>query len=150
MNINELLNELVKHNISLSGRAISQIWGMDETSFSKKKKSGTQIKQKNIMQLEDALGIKLTSKENYETINNSLSRYSNNNIKEKRKYFGKRIEIIKNKNKLSDLEMAKLLNINEKELINIIKGEIQPDLNLLDNIKQNFQVSIDWLLYNDN
>lgn len=46
--------------MKVSGREIANIWGMDETSFSRKKKLGTEIKYKNLLQLEDKLGIKLT------------------------------------------------------------------------------------------
>lgn len=59
MNIIELQNTLQNLQISITAREIANIWGMDETSFSKKKKSGTQIKYKNIVQLENKLGISL-------------------------------------------------------------------------------------------
>lgn len=59
MNIIELQTILKKLDINKTAREIAEIWGMDETSFSKKKKNGTEIKQKNIEQLEKELGIKL-------------------------------------------------------------------------------------------
>ena len=148
MNINELLKELTKRNISLSGRAISQIWGMDETSFSKKKKSGTQIKQKNIIQLEEVLGIKLIKELEKDSIN-TLERHFDADIKSKRIKFGSRIEEIRNKNNISNAQMAGLLNISEKELYDITSGKLQPNIILLDNLKQNFKISIDWLLYGE-
>ena len=148
MNINELLKELTKRNISLSGRAISQIWGMDETSFSKKKKSGTQIKQKNIIQLEEVLGIKLIKELEKDSIN-TLERHFDADIKSKRIKFGSRIEEIRNKNNISNARMAGLLNISEKELYDITSGKLQPNIILLDNLKQNFKISIDWLLYGE-
>ena len=43
--------------------------------------------------------------------------------------------------------MAGLLNISENELNKIIQGNLLPDLNFIDNLKQNFNISIDWLLY---
>ena len=148
MNINELLEELTKRNIALSGRAISKIWGMDETSFSKKKKAGTQIKQKNVIQLEAALGIKLFQNKNDENTN-TLERQFDKNIETKRKNCGIRILEIKNKNNLSDIQMAGILNVSVNDLMKIITGEIQPNIEMLDNIKQNFKVSIDWLLYGE-
>ena len=48
MNINELFEELAKRNINISARRISQIWGMDEASFSRKKRKGSEIKYENI------------------------------------------------------------------------------------------------------
>lgn len=61
MNILELQTTLKKLHINITAREIAEIWGMDETSFSKKKKVGSEIKQKNIEQLENKLGIKLTN-----------------------------------------------------------------------------------------
>lgn len=60
MNIIELQNTLQNMNITITAREIAKTWGMDETSFSKKKKIGSQIKHKNIVQLENKLGITLT------------------------------------------------------------------------------------------
>lgn len=60
MNIDELLERLIKLNINITAREISAIWGMDEASFSRKKKDGSEIKFKNIKQLEDKLNICLT------------------------------------------------------------------------------------------
>lgn len=59
MNILELQTTLQNQNISMTAREIANIWGMDETSFSKKKKKGSAIKHKNLVQLEEKLGIKL-------------------------------------------------------------------------------------------
>ena len=60
MNINELFTTLQKLNINLSNREIANLWGMDEASFSRKKKIGTAIKQKNIEQIEQKYDICLT------------------------------------------------------------------------------------------
>lgn len=64
MNINELSEELTKRNINISARRISEIWGMDEASFSRKKRLGSEIKFENIKQLEKELNINLTNTEN--------------------------------------------------------------------------------------
>lgn len=63
MNISELQKELTERNINIPAYKIAEIWGMDETSFSKKKKNGTAIKLKNIEQLEQALKINLTKRD---------------------------------------------------------------------------------------
>lgn len=62
MNISELQQELTKRNINIPAREIAHIWGMDETSFSKKKKIGSQIKYQKIQELEQALNIDLIDK----------------------------------------------------------------------------------------
>lgn len=59
MNITELQERLTNLNINASNREISQIWGMDESSFSRKKRENTEIKYKNIEQLEKTYNIQL-------------------------------------------------------------------------------------------
>jgi phage repressor protein C with HTH and peptisase S24 domain len=59
MNIIELEELLRKRNINASNRLICNIWGMDEASYSRKKKALTEVKQKNIEQLEEHFAIKL-------------------------------------------------------------------------------------------
>lgn len=145
MNINELLQKLKKRNISLTGRAIAEIWGMDETSFSKKKTAETQIKQKNIIQLEKFLNISLLDKENEISLERDFKQDLNLNLEN----FGNKIKKIMTKNSLSFSEMAKILNISEQELNNIITGKLFPDVLLLHNIQKNFKLTINWLLYED-
>lgn len=60
MNIDELFERLTKLNINITAREISAIWGMDEASFSRKKRTGSEIKYRNIKQLEQELNINLT------------------------------------------------------------------------------------------
>lgn len=58
MNIVELETELKKQGIkNLTGRAISNVWGMNEQSYSRKRKDGTDIKEKNIRQIEQHYNI---------------------------------------------------------------------------------------------
>lgn len=64
MNINELFEALQAANINPSNRDIANLWGMDEASFSRKKKKGTEIKQKNIEQIEQQYDICLTQPSN--------------------------------------------------------------------------------------
>lgn len=68
MNISELQDKLKKLNITISARQISKIWGMDEASFSRKKRLGSEIKYENIIQLEQFLHINLTAN-NQENVN---------------------------------------------------------------------------------
>ncbi len=60
MDILELQAKLKENNINITAREISAIWGMNEQSFSKKKKEKTPIKYRNIEQLEKHLNIVLT------------------------------------------------------------------------------------------
>lgn len=60
MNVLELQEKLKNLNIDISAKEICSIWGMDEAAFSRKKKFGSEIKFKNIKQLEEAYNIDLT------------------------------------------------------------------------------------------
>ena len=73
MNISELLTNLKKLNIDLKYKDIYDLWGMDSASFSRKKKAGTEIKLKNIRQLENKYNIKLYQDKNIkQNINNDF------------------------------------------------------------------------------
>ena len=74
MNITELEELLKSKNIAVTNRLISNIWGMDETAYSRKKKTGTEIKQKNIEQVERHFAIQLSTN-NYISDSVSLDFY---------------------------------------------------------------------------
>lgn len=61
MNITELEELLKSKKIAVTNRLISNIWGMDETAYSRKKKTGSEIKQKNIEQIERHFAIQLST-----------------------------------------------------------------------------------------
>ena len=79
MNILELKNELTKRNINMPDADICRLWGMDTASFSRKKKLGTEIKQKNIQQLEELLKIDLIGRDrDLSEINSRLEKIKKN------------------------------------------------------------------------
>ena len=59
MNIIELQDKLKNLNIDVTAQDICNIWGMDKAVFSRKKKAETEIKYKNIVQLEKHFNIEL-------------------------------------------------------------------------------------------
>lgn len=61
MNIIELEEILRNNKVAVTNRLICNIWGMDEAAYSRKKKALTEIKQKNIEQLEKHFAIKIIS-----------------------------------------------------------------------------------------
>lgn len=65
MNIIELIRELNNLKIDVSDSDICKILGMDKGQFSRKKKAGTDLKFKNINQIEQYFNIKLTKVENF-------------------------------------------------------------------------------------
>jgi len=79
VNILELQDKLTKLNINMPDADICRIWGMDTASFSRKKKSGTEIKHKNIQQLEETLKIDLIDRDvTLSDINGRLNKIKEN------------------------------------------------------------------------
>ena len=80
---------------------------------------------------------------------NTFERQNDTTVNEKSSQFGKRLSLVQEKHNFLDREMAKLLKISEDEYIDLVCGDKEPDLQILNCIKQNFKVSIDYLLYGD-
>ncbi|MFR1671628.1 MAG: helix-turn-helix domain-containing protein [Candidatus Gastranaerophilaceae bacterium] len=80
---------------------------------------------------------------------NSGERQNDTQVEQKSSQFGKRLSELQAKHNFLDREMAKLLDITERTYISIVVGKKQPDIGVLNRIKQNFKVSIDYLLYGD-
>ena len=70
-----------------------------------------------------------------------------NNIHNRVTSFFHRLKEIQTSNKLLDKELAKILEISEKRYLSISLGKEEPTLKEINNIKTNFNVDIDWLLY---
>ncbi len=81
---------------------------------------------------------------------NSLRRQNDENICLKLTQAGKRLVKIQEKHNFLDKEMAQLLKISEKEYIKLIMGELDFNIYILANLKQNFEVDIDELLFGSN
>lgn len=80
---------------------------------------------------------------------NSFERQNDLTVFEKVSDFGKRLSAIQAKYNFLDKEMSKLLGIPEKSYISLVVGDKLPSLDVLNQIKRNFKVSIDYLLYGD-
>lgn len=90
-----------------------------------------------------------TDNEDIQITENSGERQNDTQVEQKSSQFGKRLSELQAKHNFLDREMAKLLDINERTYISIVVGKKQPDIAVLNRIKQNFKVSIDYLLYGD-
>lgn len=72
MNILQLEETLKNAGIILSGRAISEIIGMAESSYSRKRRLGSEIKYQDIVKIEKALDINLTDLNNFLRTNGNI------------------------------------------------------------------------------
>ena len=136
MNFQELFDTLENlTNKKFSQSEIAEILDCKRANISKRAKNNSEITVSELQTIENFYGLSL-----YPNKTNSLDRHFDANIKAKQEACGHRICEIRDKNNLSSFQMAGLLNISEKAL---------PDLRVLNNLKQNFKVSIDWVLYGE-
>ena len=81
--------------------------------------------------------------------NNTLERQNDTTVKERVSHFGERLGELQDKHEYLDKDMAKLLKISEEDYIDLKLGDIEPELEVLNRLKQCFKVSIDYLLYGE-
>lgn len=137
-----ILQNLTNKKTSLS--LLGEILDVTPANISKRAKSGSEITVSELKKIENYFGVAIYKNEFY-----SLERHFDAEISRKQENCGGRIADIQYKNNLSGFQMAGLLNISEKELADIVVGKALPDLRVLNNLKQNFNVSIDWVLYGE-
>ena len=119
---------------------------MDRVAVHGRANRNSKFKPDEIKKIEQAFNVELDS---VSIINNSGEKVKDDTIIERTENFGKRLFKIQEKNDLTDRQMAKLLGIYEDEYVDLAYGDKEPNLRVLNNIKSNFQVSIDYLLYGE-
>lgn len=145
---NDLLTKLTyltKRN-NLSNTEIGNAINVERRAMSGRADRNSKFKPEEIKKIEQAFNVELDS---VSIINNSGERISDDKIKDRTENFGKRLFKIQEKNDLTDRQMAKLLGIYEDEYVDLAYGDKEPNMRILNNIKSNFQVSIDYLLYGE-
>ena len=85
----------------------------------------------------------------YNPDSDTWDRQNDTTVLEKFNDFGKRLSELQASHNFLDREMAILLGISEKQYISIVTGRISPTIDILNKIKQNFKISIEYLLYGD-
>lgn len=145
MNISEALETL--HNLTkarIVKADIARALGVDPAALRRKEVAGIELKPNEIAKIESYFRLKLVKPKYYtDERQNDLSIY------EKIKKFGDRLSSLQDKHEYLDKDMAKLLSISEDDYIDLKTGDISPDINILNRLKQCFNVSIDYLLYGE-
>lgn len=145
MNFNELqaiLQNLTNKKISLA--EIGRILGLTRSNISKRAQSKSEVTVSELKKIEEHLGISI-----YQSGVYSGERQNDTAVDEKSSQFGLRLSELQAQHNFLDREMAQLLKISEKDYGRLVVNKIQPDLDILNRIKQNFKVSIDYLLYGE-
>lgn len=133
-------------NARITKADLARALNMDPAALRRKELACVEFKPDEIKKIETYFDISFSAKK---TCINSLERQFDTTILQKQEGLGYRIALIQEKNNLSGFQMAGLLNVSEKELADIIIGKALPDMRVLNNLKQNFKVSIDWVLYGE-
>lgn len=145
MDISEAIEKLHKlTNARIVKADLARALGIDPAALRRKEISKIELKPNEVQKLEEYFRIKLLNQKDY-----SGERQNDTTVDEKSSQFGARLTELQDKHNFLDREMAQLLKISEKDYIKLVVGEKQPDINILNRIKQNFKISIDYLLYGD-
>ena len=153
MNFVELQEGLQKlTNRKITQSDFARILNVGRANISDRIKRNSQVNTLEVEKIQNDLGINLYVRVDSADIKiseNSGERQNDTSVDEKSSQFGKRLSELQAKHNFLDREMAQLLKISENDYLKLVVGKIQPDLNILNRIKQNFKVSIDYLLYGD-
>lgn len=145
MDISEAIETL--HNLTnarIVKADLARALGIDPAALRRKEIAKIELKPIEIQKLEDYFRIKLVKPQYY-----SGERQNDTTVDEKSSQFGKRLSELQAQHNFLDREMAQLLKISEQAYLKLVTCKNKPDLDVLNRIKQNFKVSIDYLLYGD-
>lgn len=137
-------------NIKITNEEIANIISTSSQNISKRIKNKSEVTVSELEKIQDYFGVKLYIKaDDAELIptRNTLERQHDISIEAKFTEFGTRLTDLQDKNNLLDKEMANLMGIDEKRYMTIKLGNDFPTVEELNKIKENFIVSIDYLLY---
>ena len=124
--------------------SIANVLNLSRQTMNKRVKLNTEVSVSELQKIENYFGVSLYKSGNY-----SFDRQNDTTVDEKSSQFGKRLSELQAKHNFLDREMATLLKISEEAYLKLVVGKIPPDLNVLNRLKQNFKVSVDYLLYGD-
>lgn len=145
MDISEAIETL--HNLTnarIVKADLARALGIDPAALRRKEIAKIELKPTEIQKLENYFRIKFVKPQSY-----TGERQNDTTVDEKSSQFGKRLSELQAQHNFLDREMALLLKISENEYLKLLVGKRQPDLQVLNRIKQNFKVSVDYLLYGD-
>ena len=131
-------------NAKIKQTDIAKALNVGRANISLRIKNKSKLTFDEIKKIEDYFNVPV-----YNPPINSLERYFDANIIINKRDCGKRFCEIQTKNNLSNRQFAGCLDISEEDLFNILSGNTLPDWDIITNLKQNFRVSLDWLLYGE-
>lgn len=143
MNFQELQNDLEnKIHKRVSGGLLADTLGGSRQNINQKINNGSPVTVAELQKVEAVFGVSLYKSGAYDG-----SRQNDTTLEDKIQNFGKRLSELQAQHNFLDREMATLLKISEKDYLKLVTGKNLPNLDILMNIKRNFNVSIDYLLW---
>lgn len=143
MNFNELIEVTEKTaHIKVTGSKLADIFETSRQNIHKKINNGSPVTVSELQKVEAEFGVSLYKSGAYDG-----SRQNDTSLEEKIKNFGKRVSELQAQHNFLDREMATLLKISERDYLKLVTAKNLPSLDILMNIKRNFNVSIDYLLW---
>ena len=146
--LRDTLQNLKKTKIT--NEILGSLFGTSSQNISKRINGNSEATVKEVETAQKELNVNIIyradNKEN-QVIKNTLTKQKDTSLLEKYETIGERLDLIQDKNNISDSKMAKLLRISEEEYLEIKCGDLEIDTETLFKIKQNFEISIDWLLW---
>lgn len=143
MNFQELQNLLEnKAQKRVSGSLLADVLGSSRQNINQKINNGSPVTVSELQKVEAEFCVSLYKSGAYDG-----SRQNDTTLEKKIKSFGKRVSELQAQHNFLDREMATLLKISEKDYLKLVTGKNLPNLDILMNIKRNFNVSIDYLLW---
>ena len=143
--INELQIQLQNiTNAKIKQTDIAKALNVGRANVSLRMKNNSKVTYEEIKKIEDYFNVSI-----YNPPLNSLERYCNLSMTINNKDCGNRFFEIQTKNNLSNRQFAGFLDISENDLSDIISGNMLPNWNTIVNLKQNFIVSLDWLIFGE-
>ncbi len=132
-------------NIDITQSKIGDILGTSRANISKKfRNPNSQVSVAELKKIEEFFGVNI-----YKSTFYSLKRQYDESIQNRLESIGDRLAAIQEENNYVDSKMAALLDVTEDYYLDIKNGKKKPDTEFLIAIKQNFKVSIDWLMFGE-
>lgn len=129
---------------NISQAEIGEVIGVERRAMNGRADRNSKFKPDEIEKIQKYYNVDLNS---IVILDNSGERQNDTTLEEKIKSFGKRVSELQAQHNFLDREMATLLKISEKDYLKLVTGKNLPNLDILMNIKRNFNVSIDYLLW---
>lgn len=143
------LQNLTKRKIT--NEYLGNLFGTTSQNISKRINQDSKVTVEELEIVQNDLGVFIYQRidESNKFIKNTLERQNDKTVASRVEGFGIRLTEIQDKHEYLDKDMAKLLKISEMDYIHLKCGDFPPDIEVVNKIKQYFEVSIDWLLYGD-